>query len=96
VNGFDKFCAVLAFLLGCVFLGLGVFGLFLGCKAYFTLPAVLGGIPALAGWGIVRSVVVAWRQPPRRFHPDQTFGSLPPPGPWREDQGGNDELPFPR
>jgi hypothetical protein len=63
MNAFDKFCAVPAFALGVVFLVLGVPGLFAGCKANFTLPPVLEVLPAIVGWGIVRSVVLAWRRP---------------------------------
>jgi hypothetical protein len=99
VNAFDKVCAVFAFVLGCVLLGLGALGLFMGCKAYFTLPAILGGLPALVGWGIVRSVVVAWRhppwQPPRRFDPDETSGRFPSTGPGQENGGGHLEPPLP-
>jgi hypothetical protein len=61
MNTFDKFCAGAAFLVGIVLLILGVFGLIFGCNAHFTLPPILGGIPALVGWGILRSVRVAWR-----------------------------------
>jgi hypothetical protein len=78
MNAFDKFCAGLAFLLGCVFVILGLIGLFVGCRAYFTLPAILGGIPALVGWGMVRAVVVAWRQPPQRQPPRWHFPDEPP------------------
>jgi hypothetical protein len=60
MNGFDKFCAGLAFLLGIVFLLLGAFGLFFGAQAQFSLPPILGGIPALLGWGMVKSVRLAW------------------------------------
>jgi hypothetical protein len=63
MNGFDRFCAVFAFLLGIVFLVLGVIGLFTGCSANFTLPPILGGIPALVGWGILRAVYFAWNAP---------------------------------
>jgi hypothetical protein len=61
VNIFDKICAVLAFTLGIVLILLGVIGLFTGCKADFTLPPILGAIPAFVGWGIVKPVVVAWK-----------------------------------
>ncbi len=64
MNAFDKFCAAVAFVLGILFLILGVPGIFLGCKASFTLPPVLGVLPALAGWGIIRAIWVAWRIPP--------------------------------
>jgi len=61
VNIFDKICAGLAFVLGAILIVLGVVGLFTGCKAHFALPPVLGAIPALLGWGIVKSVIVAWK-----------------------------------
>lgn len=63
MNAFDKICAALAFLLGIALLVLGVVGVFTGCKAHFTLPPVLGVIPAFVGWGIVRAVYVAWNRP---------------------------------
>lgn len=59
---FDRFCFVLAFGLGCALLVLGSLGLFLGCKAHFTLPPVFGVVPALVGWGITRAVYLAWLQ----------------------------------
>jgi hypothetical protein len=65
MNPFDKLCAVLAFLLGIVLLVLGVIGVFGGCSAHFTLPPILGILPAFVGWGIVRPVIVAWRTPRR-------------------------------
>jgi len=61
LNAFDKFCAAIAFVFGLFFLLLGVFGVFMGCTAYITLPPILGVIPAFAGWGIVRAVYVAWK-----------------------------------
>ncbi len=66
---FDKLCAVAAVLLGVVFLLLGVIGLFLGCSANFTLPPILGALPAFVGWGIIRAVYVAWNVP-RKHGPD--------------------------
>lgn len=61
LSSFDKFCAVLATILAVPLLILGIIGLFIGCSANFTLPPILGVIPALVGWGIVRGIVVAWR-----------------------------------
>ena len=61
MNIFDKSCAVFSFVLGGLLLLLGVMGLFVGCNANFTLPPILGVIPAFVGWGIVRSIWVAWR-----------------------------------
>ena len=63
MNIFDKICAVLAFVLGVLFILLGVLGLFTGCKANFSLPPILGVVPAFVGWGIVKPVVVAWNRP---------------------------------
>lgn len=64
MNTFDKICACLAVALGAVFILLGLPGLFMGCKANFTLPPILGGIPALVGWGIIKPVIIAWKKPP--------------------------------
>ena len=61
MNLFDKICAVLAFALGVVLLALGVIGLFTGCRAHFTLPPILGVLPAIAGWGIIKPIIVAWK-----------------------------------
>lgn len=71
MNVFDKICAALAFALGAVFLVAGVAGAVFGCRAHFTLPPVLGVLPAFVGWGIVRAVYLAWRRPP-----------VPPPDQW--------------
>ena len=60
LNRFDKVCAVMAVALGVIFLLLGVVGLFVGCQANFTLPPLVGALPALIGWGILRSVRIAW------------------------------------
>lgn len=57
----DKFCFVFSFALGIPLLILGIFGLFGGCSAHFTLPPVLGVLPAIVGWGILRAVWVAWK-----------------------------------
>ncbi len=61
MNLLDRICAVPAFALGLAFLLLGGIGLFAGCKANFSLPPVLGGLPALVGWGILRPIWIAWR-----------------------------------
>jgi hypothetical protein len=61
LNSFDKFCAALAIVLAVLLLLLGLIGVFTSSSANFTLPPILGGLPALIGWGIIRSVVVAWR-----------------------------------
>ena len=34
---------------------------FFGCNAHFTLPPVVGALPAAVGWGIVWAVRAAWR-----------------------------------
>lgn len=63
VSTFDNACAGAALILGIVLLVLGVLGVFLGCSAHFRLPPMLGVLPAFIGWGIVKSVKVAWRSP---------------------------------
>lgn len=57
---FDKACALAAVLLGLLLLTLGAIGLFAGCSANFSLPPVLGIVPAFVGWGIIRPVYLAW------------------------------------
>lgn len=69
MNLFDKICAASAFVLGIVLLVLGALGLFAGCNANFTLPPILGVIPALVGWGMVKPILVAWKKP---HQPDQS------------------------
>ncbi len=64
MSTFDKVCAVLAFILAVALVVLGVIGLFTGCRAHFSLPPVLGILPALVGWGIIKPVLVAWKKPP--------------------------------
>ncbi|HKA08579.1 MAG TPA: hypothetical protein VKD71_15075 [Gemmataceae bacterium] len=66
MNTFDKLCGALAFVLGCVFVVLGVLGLFIGCQANFTLPPIAGVLPAFIGWGIIRAVYLAWNRPGAR------------------------------
>ena len=80
MSWFDKTCAVLAFLLGVVFLILGAIGLFAGCSANFRLPPILGGLPALVGWGIVRSILVAWRAGRPPAVPEHQFPDRPTTG----------------
>ena len=60
LTAFEKLCAVLAFALGIGFLLLGVIGLFTGCRANFSLPPVLGVLPAFIGWGIIRPIIKSW------------------------------------
>ena len=78
MNPFDKICAAAAFLLGIALLLLGVVGIFTGCKAHFTLPPVLGVIPAFVGWGIVRAVYFAWNPPTRNEGPTETYDKPSP------------------
>ena len=61
MNIFDKVCACLAFVVGIILLVLGLLGAFVGCNANFSLPPILGAIPALVGWGIIRPIIVAWK-----------------------------------
>jgi hypothetical protein len=60
MNLFDKICAVIAFAFGVVLLVAGVCGLFIGVRAWFSLPPIIGILPAFAGWGIVRAVYFGW------------------------------------
>jgi hypothetical protein len=82
LNSFDKFCAAPAFLLGIVFLILGVLGLFGGCRANFTLPPILGVAPAFVGWGILRAIYVGWNVPDDRRHPPNQHGDAQ----WGDDE----------
>ena len=61
MTSFDRVCAALAFVLGAALAVLGVLGIFFGCSAHFTLPPIFGVIPALVGWGIIRTGRIAWR-----------------------------------
>ena len=72
---FTKVCAVLAFAVGLLFIVLGILGVFFGCRANFTLPPVLGGLPIFVGWGIVGPIVVAWRGPRRPAADQARFNS---------------------
>ena len=65
MNVFDKLCAMSGFVLGLVFLVLGVLGLFNGCQANFSLPPGAGVLPAFIGWGD-RSGGVLRLEPARR------------------------------
>ncbi|MCK5000510.1 MAG: hypothetical protein KAS23_13290 [Anaerohalosphaera sp.] len=73
INLFDKICAVLAFVLGVIFMLLGGLGIFTGCSANFTLPPILGGLPLLIGWGIIKAILVAWN----KSASEQRFSSIP-------------------
>lgn len=61
LTGFEKFCAVIAFLVAIPLMLLGVIGVFLGCSANFTLPPILGVLPAFAAWGIIRPIIKVWK-----------------------------------
>src|SRR5262245_3440379 len=98
MNAFDKLCALFAFLLGLVFIVLGVLGLIMGCRAYFTLPPVLGVLPAFVGWGIVRTVYFAWTPPtppPEYFEDTDPYPEEPSQGEGRSSDSGATEGPFP-
>ena len=58
---FDKICAVPALIFSVILLLLGGIGFFLGSSANFSLPPILGCLPFFIGWGIFRSVLIAWR-----------------------------------
>ena len=71
MNVVDKICMALAFPIGLILLILGAIGLFTGCRAHFSLPPVLGLVPGIVGWGIVRAIYLAWnRNPPAPLQPD--------------------------
>ncbi len=77
MNIFDKICACLAFALGAVFIVLGILGLFTGCKANFSLPPILGVVWALVGWGIIKSIIVAWKRPKQQQPVVPTINQMP-------------------
>ncbi len=83
MNLFDKICAAPSFLLGVVLLLLGAIGLFTGCNANFSLPAVFGVIPAFVGWGIVRPIIIAWRSSGEEVYmaPPRSMGQMGSPIP---------------
>ena len=58
---FDKICAALSIAIGAIFMLMGVIGLFVGSKAHFVLPPILGGLPFLLGWGMCVPLVKYWR-----------------------------------
>jgi hypothetical protein len=59
----DRVCAALAFVCALGFLVLGAFGLVFGVSFRLAWPPIVGGLPVLIGWGILRSVIVAWPRP---------------------------------
>ena len=59
---FDKVCACLAIPIGFLFMAIGVFGLFFGASAEFTLPPVLGALPFLLGWAMSVTLIRYWRR----------------------------------
>ena len=61
LNVFDRVCAIFALLLAPLLLVAGVIGLFAPVRAHITLPPVVGVVLAFAGWGILKSVIVAIR-----------------------------------
>jgi hypothetical protein len=62
VNLFDKICACLAIPVGLIFMFLGVFGLFAGSSAHFTLPPVLGALPFFLGWAMCVCLIKFWKK----------------------------------
>jgi hypothetical protein len=61
---FDRICAMLALAVGVFLLIDGIVGLFVGSAAWYRFPPVLGVLPALCGWGILRCFYVAWYAKP--------------------------------
>lgn len=82
MNLFDKICAVMAIILGGVFVLLGGLGVFMGCKAHFTLPPILGGIPLLVGWGIIKAILVAWHAGPEKTSGSSHYEGAPESETW--------------
>lgn len=64
LNPMDNFCMFLAFLLALLLLPFGIAALFLGIEDQlsinFTLPPIVGGIPFLVGWGIIKPILKVW------------------------------------
>jgi hypothetical protein len=82
MNTFGKICACMAFVLGVVLLILGVMGAFVGCNAHFSLPPILDVVPALVGWGVVKPIIVAWKNSSLKI-PPVSAEVLTPSGPLR-------------
>lgn len=61
LNAFDRLCVIVAFPVGIGFLFVGLPGCFMGANLNLTLPPVLGGLVFLAGWGILKAIIVAWQ-----------------------------------
>lgn len=74
MNQFDKICAVLAIPIGIVFMFLGIFGLFTGSNANFTLPPVIGALPFFLGWAMCVTLIRFWRATNRLEESDPTDG----------------------
>ena len=81
----------MAFVLGVILLILGAMGAFMGCNAHFSLPPILGAVPALVGWGVVRPIIVAWKKTlPEK--PPVSAETLIPSGPLRPRKVPEDKL----
>lgn len=61
MSTFEKLCAALAICMGAILMILGVFGLFMGASAHFTLPPLLGALPFFVGYGICVPLARYWR-----------------------------------
>jgi len=66
MTGFDKLSAALAALLGGVFIVFGIMGIILPVRFWVSLPPVVSTVWFFVGWGIVRSVYLAWNLKPNR------------------------------
>ncbi len=64
----DKVCAGLAFALGVLLLLQGIGGVYWPATFQFELPPGAALLLLPVGWGIVRSVVVAWSHSRTRGH----------------------------
>ncbi|MGC4016796.1 MAG: hypothetical protein QM755_20125 [Luteolibacter sp.] len=62
MTSFDKICAVVSIPIGGLLMVLGVFGIFVGSSANFTLPPIIGGLPFLVGWSACVTMLRYWRR----------------------------------
>ena len=61
MNVFEKLCMILTIPVGAIFMALGIFGLFMGCNAHFTLPPLLGVLPFFLGFPMCVCLVRYWK-----------------------------------
>ncbi len=69
----DKLCSIIAIPIGAVFMVLGIFGLFAGAKATFTLPPILGALPFFLGWAMCITLIKYWIATNRMAQENQPY-----------------------